>query len=70
MAFPLDAKYFNNFPVIRGDVLEDIAGHQYPRPELAQNLGNLCQAKYGEDFLDCKAFHTTLGAVGQVPYSF
>ena len=56
MAFPLDAKYFDDFPVIRGDMHEDIAGRQYPRPELAKSLVNLCQAKYGEEFLDCKAF--------------
>ena len=26
MAFPLDANYFNDFPVIRGNMHEDIAG--------------------------------------------
>ena len=56
MDFPLDAKYFDDFPVIQGDMHDDIAGHQYPRPELAKCLVNLCQAKYGEEFLDCKAF--------------
>lgn len=56
MAFPLDANYFDNFPVIWGDINSDVAGRQYPRPELAQSLVNLCQAKYGEEFLDCKAF--------------
>ena len=56
MAFPLDAKYFDDFPVIRGDMHDDIAGRQYPRPELTESLVNLCQAKYGEEFLDCKAF--------------
>ena len=56
MAFPLDAKYFDNFPVIRGDMHDDLAGRQYPRPELAESIVNLCQAKYGEEFLDCKAF--------------
>ena len=35
---------------------EDISGHQYPQPELAESLVNLCQAKYGAEFLDCKAF--------------
>ena len=56
MAFPLDAKYFDDFPVIRGDMHDDLAGRQYPRPELAESIVNLCQAKYGEEFLDCKAF--------------
>ena len=56
MAFPLDAKYCDDFPVIRGDMHSDVAGCQYPHPELAQSLLNLCQAKYGEEFLNCKAF--------------
>ena len=30
MAFPLNAKYFDDFPVIRGDMHDDIAGRQYP----------------------------------------
>ena len=30
MAFSLDAKYFDDFPVIRGDMCDDIAGRQYP----------------------------------------
>ena len=47
MAFPLDAKYFDDFPVIRVDMQDDIAGRQYPRSELAESLVNLCQAKYG-----------------------
>ena len=56
MAFPLDVKYFDDFPVIRVDMHDDNAGRQYPPPELAESLVNLCQAKYGEEFLDCKAF--------------
>ena len=56
MAFPLNAKNFDDFPVIRMDMQDDVAGCQYPRPELAQSLVNLCQAKYSEEFLDCKAF--------------
>ena len=35
---------------------DDIAGHQYSCPELAKSIVNLFQAKYGEEFLDCKAF--------------
>ena len=56
MAFLLDAKYFDDFHVIRGDMHEDIAGRQYPCPKSAESLVNLCWAKYGEEFLDCKAF--------------
>ena len=56
MAFPLDGKYFDDFLVIRGDTLIFIAGREYPRPELADSLVNLCHAKYWEEYLDCKAF--------------
>ena len=56
MAFPLDGKYFDDFPVIRKDMQTDVAGRQYPRPELAESLVELCQAKYGEKYLDCKTF--------------
>ena len=56
MAFPLDAKYLDNFPVIWGDMHKDIAGGQYHRPELAESIVKLCQAKYRKEFLDCKAF--------------
>ena len=49
MAFPFDAKYFV-------DVQQDIAGHQYTQPESAESIVDLCPAKYGEEFLDCKAF--------------
>ena len=34
----------------------DIAGRQYPCPELAESIVNLCKVKYGEEFLDCMAF--------------
>ena len=34
----------------------DLAGCQYPRPELAESLVELCQAKYGEKYLDFKTF--------------
>ena len=54
MAFPLDGKYFDDFPVIRKDMQTDVAGRQYPRSELAESLVELCQAKYGEKYLDCK----------------
>ena len=56
VAFPLDGKYFDNFPVIHKDMLTDIADRQYPQPELADSLVELCQAEYEEKYLDCKAF--------------
>ena len=52
------------FPCNMGDMHEDIAGCQYPQPELAENLVNLHLAKYGEEFLDCKAFRHIHGAMG------
>ena len=56
MAFPLDAKYFDDFPIIHRDLHADVAGRQYPRPELNKSIIDLCQAKYGEMYLDCKTF--------------
>ena len=56
MAFPLDGKYFDDFPVIRKDMQTDVAGRQYPHPELAESLVEFCQAKYGKKYLDCKTF--------------
>ena len=38
MAFPLDGKYFDDFPTIQKDMHSDVASHQYPRPELTDNL--------------------------------
>ena len=56
MAFPLDAKYFDDFPVIHKDMHTDVAGRQYPRCDLNDSLIDLCRAKYGEMYLDCKTF--------------
>ena len=60
MAFPLDGKYFDDFPVIRKDMHSDVAGRQYPRPELAESLMELCQGKYGENTLTVKHSHTSI----------
>lgn len=38
------------------DMNTDVAGQQHPRPEVHQGLLDLCKAKYGEMYLDCKAF--------------
>ena len=37
MAFPLDAKYFDDFPVILGDMDNDTAGCQYHQPKVAES---------------------------------
>ena len=58
MAFPVDATYFDNFPLVRGEPLlgpSDKAGKQFPKAE-QDALRDLGQAKYGEKYLDCKAF--------------
>ena len=52
MAFPLDAKYFDDFQM---DMHSDIAGRQYPR-HLNKSITDFCQAKYGERNLDSKTF--------------
>ena len=55
---------------------EDIAGRQYPHPELAKSLVNLCQAKYGE-VIGWKGFSSPSptsmglwGMVSQIPIPF
>ena len=55
LAFPLDAKYFDQFPIVSNDDTGDIAGRQYPKVE-HEILKKLVLAKYGEKYLDCKAF--------------
>ena len=59
MAFPLDAKYFEEFPLIYNEELftaADKAGRQFPKPECQESLRNLCHTTYGEKYLDVKAF--------------
>ena len=59
MAFPLDAKYFDDFPLIFNESVlgpSDIAGRQYPQPDSQASLQNICHAKYGEKYLDVKVF--------------
>ena len=59
MAFPLDAKYFDDFPLIYGEPVlgpSDKAGHQYPKPECQEALVDMCHTTYGEKNLDVKAF--------------
>ena len=50
MAFPLDAKYFDDFPLIYGEPVlgpADREGQQYPKPESQDFLQNLCHTTYG-----------------------
>ena len=59
MAFPLDAKYFDDFPLIYGEPVlgpSDKAGRQYPKPECQEALVDMCHTTYGEKNLDVKAF--------------
>ena len=63
MAFPLDAKYFDDFPLIYNEPAlgpSDKAGRQYPQPQAAtecrEKLVDLCHTTYGEKYLDTKAF--------------
>ena len=58
MAFPVDATYFDNFPLVRGEPLlgpSDKAGKQFPKAE-QDALRDLGHASYGAKYLDCKAF--------------
>ena len=68
MAFPVDSRYFNQFPLIYNTNFEghgDVAGRQYPRPERQANLQGIVYTKYGEKSLDVKTFpylhHGVLG---------
>ena len=55
LAFPLHAKYFDQFPLVSHDDTADIAGRQYPKAK-HESLKQVVRAKYGEKNLDCKAF--------------
>ena len=55
LAFPLDAKYFDQIPIVSNDDTADIASRQYPKFE-HESHKELVLAKYGEKYLDCKAF--------------
>lgn len=38
------------------DMCSDVAGRQHPRLDLAESITDLCQGKYRETYIDCKAF--------------
>ena len=57
IAFPIDATYFDQFPLIYD--CEDVAGVQhphYPHGDCQKDLQDLTAAKYGEKFLEPKTF--------------
>ena len=74
MAFPLDAEYFDNFPVIWGDMHDDIAGCQYLCPELTESIVTLyARLSMEKSSLTVRLFHTSTmglwGMVSQVSHS-
>ena len=57
MAFPVDATYFDQFPLIFDEGLSDIAGRQNPRLKVSQDkLKELTKARYGDHDLEAKTF--------------
>ena len=58
MAFPVDSKYFDQFPLVFEG--KDIAGHvQHPQPQVSEcrnTLQQLVTAEYGEKYLEPKTF--------------
>lgn len=59
MAFPVDSRYFDQFPLIYNtniDGNDDVAGRQFPRPECQAKLHEMVYTKYGEKHLDVKTF--------------
>ena len=56
MAFPVDSRYFDNFPLIFEQ--KDVAGVQHPHPgtQCREHLHQLTAAKYGEKYLEPKTF--------------
>ena len=57
MAFPIDATYFDQFPLIFDEGLSDIAGRQNPRLKVSQDkLKELTKARYGDHNLEAKTF--------------
>ena len=57
MTFPINATYFDQFPLIFGNGLSDIAGRQNPRlKESQEKLKGLTKARYGDHDLEAKTF--------------
>ena len=68
MAFPVDSRYFDRFPLIFGEDEADVADQQHPRnsmPECWESLRNLVTTKYGEKHLEPKTYpHLHHGGYG------
>ena len=57
MALPIDAMYFDQFPLIFDDGLSDIAGRQNPCLKVSQDkLKELTKARYGDHDSESKTF--------------
>ena len=57
MAFPINATYFDQFPLIFDEGLSDIAGRQNPCLKVSQDkLKVLTEARYGDHDLEAKTF--------------
>ena len=57
MAFPVDTRYFDQFPLIFD--AKDVAGVQHPQPQVSEcreTLQQLVTAQYGEKYLEPKTF--------------
>jgi hypothetical protein len=57
MAFPIDARFFDNYPLVLGKE-DDVAGRQYPHEhsDCQERMKELVTAYYGEKFLEPKTF--------------
>ena len=71
---PWMQKYFDDFPVVWGDMHEDIVGSQYPRPELAEKHSKPMPGKVWGRVLGLQGISTPTplglwGVVSQMPYS-
>ena len=57
MAFPVDARFFDNYPLVFGKE-DDVAGCQYPHEhsECQERMKELVTAHYGDKFLEPKTF--------------
>ena len=57
MAFPIDARFFDNYPLVFGKE-DDVAGRQNPREhsDCQERMKELVTAQYGEKFLEPKTF--------------
>ena len=59
MAFPVDSRYYDQFPLIYGEDEADIAGLQHPQnsvPQCRESVRDLVHTQYGEIDLEPKAF--------------